>query len=313
VEGIQFVRGAHLSLAEGCYLPRADLLGQVQSRLHELVFQYPELKRFVPNLLDVDLFISWNEDQFLLLVSPEKRAQLPARGMETKHLPSLRDSGVDVFRDITGFVDVSASESVRQSFAQLGFIPGFAAMGSYPADKYTDEAKLEKVSVANVIATLIQNWAKARHQMIETSRLFLSHKGINKPLVEEIDRALRLLNLKTWFDQNDLNAGDTLVRGVDQAFASCSAAVFFISKEYVDAGVIRKEIDRALHEAATRGESFRIIPLVLRQHGGSDEHVPEPLQTLVWKTVDDVQIVPTILKALPTHVQAQIAYAAPKN
>lgn len=313
MEGIQFVRESYLSIAEGCYLPRADLLGHVQARLHELVFQRPELKPYVPNLLEVDLFVSWDEDKFLLLISPEKRAQLPARGMETEQLPSQRESGRDVFRNVTGFVDVSTTESVRQSFARLGFAPGFAAIGTYSAGLYTDEAKHEKIAAADAVATLIQTWAKARLYTMETSKIFLSHKGINKPLIEEIDRALRLLNLKTWFDRDDLNAGDTLVRGVDQAFAECSAAVFFISKEYVDAGVIGKEIDRALHDAATRGDSFQIIPLVLRQHGGSDANVPAPLQTLVWKTVDDVQIVPTILKALPVHVQAQVSYAARKN
>ena len=86
---------------------------------------------------------------------------------------------------------------------------------------------------------------------------------------------------RTWFDKDDLAAGDPLVRGVDDAFAYCSAAVFFISGDYVDAGVIGKEIDRAIHEAATRGGGFRIIPLVLAQHGGTDDRVPAPLKTLV--------------------------------
>ena len=147
---------------------------------------------------------------------------------------------------------------------------------------------------------------------MENSRIFLSHKGINKPLIEKIDRALRLLNLMTWFDRNDLTAGDTLVRGVDSAFSSCSAAVFFISGEYVDAGVITREIDRALHEATLRKDGFRIIPLVLAQHGGSDACVPAPLQTLVWKTVDDAEIVPTILRSLPSNMQALVRYAPPK-
>jgi hypothetical protein len=313
VEGLSFVREAHLSVAEGCYLPRAGLLGQVQDRLHELVFRHPDLKAYVPNLLEVDLFVSWDEDNFVLLVSPEKRAQLPARGMETNHLKSQREAGKDIFRGISGFLDISESESTKKSFAQLGMAPGFAAMGKYPAGAYTPDAKAEKAAATESVIALIHKWAENRKRQMENSRIFLSHKGINKPLVEEIDRTLRLLNLRTWFDRDDLNAGDTLVRGVDEAFSSCAAAVFFISKEYVDAGVIRKEIDRALHEAATRPDSFRIIPLVLRQHGGSDANVPAPLQTLVWKTVDDVQIVPAILKALPAPVQGQVAYAAPKH
>jgi hypothetical protein len=120
------------------------------------------------------------------------------------------------------------------------------------------------------------------------------------------------LNLKTWFDRTDLAAGDVLVRGVDNAFAECAAAVFFISNEYVDAGVIGNEIDRAILERTMRGGEFRIIPLVLAQHGGRDDQVPLPFKTLVWKTVDDTEIVPTILKALTAAVQGQVRYAAPR-
>lgn len=312
MEGIQFVQDDHLSIAEGCYLPRADLLGHTQSSLHEMLFKHPELKQYVPHLIDVDLFISWDEEKFLLFVSPEKRAHLPARGMETKHLPSQREKGHDYFQGINGFVDISDLDRTKQSFAQLGFTQGFAAAGTFPDGSYTEEAKAKKAKAGEEITNLIKIWAQARRRDMENSRIFLSHKGVNKPLVEKIDRALRLLNLKTWFDRDDLAAGDTLVRGVDNAFAGCAAAVFFISADYVDAGVIGKEIDRAIHEAAMRKDSFRIIPLVLAQHGGGDAHVPAALQTLVWKTVDDIEVVPSILRALPPSLQGQIRYEAPK-
>src|SRR5713101_4623245 len=120
MEGLQFVRDNHLLIAEGCYLPRADLLGQIQSRLHVISFEHPELKKYIPNMLDVDVFISWDEDRFILFVSPEKRANLPSRGMETKHLPSQREAGQDIFQNLNGFIDVSNVDSVKQSFKQLG-------------------------------------------------------------------------------------------------------------------------------------------------------------------------------------------------
>lgn len=312
MEGMQFTGEAHLSIAEGCYLPRAELLGHIQSHLHEMLFRRPELTSYIPDLLEVDLFISWDEDKFILFISPEKRAHLPTRGMETKHLPAQREAGRDLLRNLHGFEDISDLAATQQTFAQLGFKAGFAAAGVFPGGKYTDDAKAAKVAAGKEVATLIQNWAEARRRDVENSRIFLSHKGVNKPLIEKIDRALRLLNLKTWFDRDDLAAGDPLVRGVDSAFSGCAAAVFFISGEYVDAGVIRKEIDRAVHEAAMRGDSFRVIPLVLAQHGGTDAKVPAPLQTLVWKTVDDVEIVPTILRALPNTVQSLIRYTPPK-
>lgn len=307
-----FVREPHMSIAEGCFLPRADLLGCVQDKLYQVAFARPELKPYLPHLLEVDLFATWDEDKFILFVSSERRGQLPARGMETKHLPKQREQGQDLLQNLRGFENISDTPMVQQSFNQLGFTRGLAVAGTFPASAYTEEAKAAKSAAAEGVAELIQSWAEERRREMEDSRIFLSHKGVNKPLIERVDRALRLLNLKTWFDRDDLVAGDPLVRGVDSAFASCGAAVFFISGEYIDAGVIRKEVDRALHEAAMRTEAFRVIPLVLAQHGGTDERVPAPLQTLVWKTVNDVDIVPTILRGLPAFMQAQVKYVQPK-
>lgn len=312
MEGLRFVREEHFTLADGCYLPHADLLGFVDEKLHEIVFAHPELKKYIPELLDVDIFVSWDVDKFLMFISPEKRAHLPARGMEFKHLPALREAGTDLLGAVQKSVDITELESSKSSFGQLQFALGFAAAGIFPSGRYDDESKAVKQKTGAEIANLIQKWAVRRKERVENSRIFLSHKGANKPLVAKIDTALRLLNLKTWFDRDDIVAGDTLVRSVDKAFEECAAAVFFISADFVDSGVIRKEIDRAIHEEAMRSGGFRVIPLVLAQHGGHDGLVPGPFRTLAWKTVDDIEIVPAILWALPQMVRDQIEYAAPK-
>ena len=312
MDGLGFVRGDHLSIGDGCYLPHADLLGLVQARLHELVFKHPELKNYVPNLMDVDLFFTWDGDKFMLLISPERRGHLPARGMETKHLPKLREEGRDVLGPLNDFVDISELRSTKEMFQAMQFTEGFGAAGIFPAGAYDDAAKAKKEAGGLAVAQLMIAWAQKRRRTMENSRIFLSHKGANKPLIEKVDQALRLVGLKTWFDRDDLAAGDALVRGVDNAFVGCSAAVFFLSGQFADAGVIQREIDRAIHEQAMRPDGFRIIPIVLAQHDGSDDKVPAPLKTLVWKTVDDIDVVPTILKALPESVKAQIKYTPHK-
>ena len=312
MEGIQFVRGDHMQIAEGIYLPRADLLGQISNSLHGVVHQHPELKPYLPDLLTVDIFVTWDGDKFMLFVSTEARAHLPTRGMETKHLPAQREAGNDLLRNLNGFADISDLPTVAQSFQQIGFKPGFAAAGTFPAEAYDADSKAAKEHAGKAVAELMQAWAEGRRLQVENSRIFLSHKGVNKPFVAKVDAALRMLGLRTWFDQDDLAAGEPLVRGVDNAFASCSAAVFFISGDYVDAGVIRKEIDRAIHEATTRGVGFRIIPLVLAQHGGTDDRVPDPLKPLVWKTVQDFDVVPEILRSLPPDTQGMVRYVATK-
>lgn len=312
MDGLGFIRGDHLSIADGCFLPHADLLGLIQSRLHEFVFKHPELKNYVPNMMDVDLFFTWDGDKFVLLISPEKRGNLSARGMETKHLPKLREEGRDVLGPVEDFVDISEVRTTKEMFQAMQFTEGFGAAGIFPAGTYDDTSKAKKEAAGFAVAQLMITWAQKRKHAMENSRIFLSHKGANKPLIDKVDQALRLLGLKTWFDRDDLAAGDPLVRGVDSAFAECSAAVFFLSGQFADAGVIQREIDRAIHEQAMRADGFRVIPIVLAQHGGSDDRVPAPLNTLVWKTVDDVDIVPTILKALPESVKAQIKYAPHK-
>lgn len=312
MEGLSFVRGAHLSIADGCFLPYADLLGLVQARLDELVFRHAELKNYVPNMMDVDIFVTWDGDKFMLMISPEKRGHLPARGMETKHLPKLREEGRDILGSLKEFADISEMQTTKEMFQALQFTDGFGAAGIFPWGTYDDSSKAVKGAAGLAVAQLIIAWAERRRRVMENSRIFLSHKGANKPLIDKVDQALRLLGLKTWFDRDDLAAGDPLVRGVDNAFIKCSAAVFFLSGQFADAGNIQREIDRAIHEQAMRADGFRVIPIVLAQHGGSDDRVPLPLKTLVWKTVDDIDIVPTILKALPESVKAQIKYTPHK-
>lgn len=283
MHGLGFVRGDHISLADGCFLPHADLLGLTQARLHELVFRHPELKNYVPNMMDVDLFLTWDGDKFMLLISPEKRGHLPSRGMETKHLTKLREDGRDVLGPLEDFVDISGAQATKEMFLELNFTEGFAVAGIFPAGVYDAASTAKKEAAGLAVAQLMIAWGQKRRHAMEGSRIFLSHKGVNKPLIERVDQALRLLGLKTWFDRDDLSAGDPLVRGVDNAFADCCAAVFFLSGQFADTGVIQSEINRAVHEQALRDGGFKIIPIVLAQHGGSDEGVPDPLTTFTGK------------------------------
>ena len=102
------------------------------------------------------------------------------------------------------------------------------------------------------------------------------------------------------------------MRGVDNALAECSAAVFFLSGQFADEGVIQREINRAIYEQTMRTERFEVIPIVLAQHESSNDRAPAPLNMLVWKTVDDIEIVPTILRAHPESAKAQVKYTPHK-
>ena len=177
--------------------------------------------------------------------------------MDTKQLPILRENGDDILGKFQDFIDISDLPQIQNTFNKLGFSRGAAVTGTFPSG-YDPIVMQEKRIVGEKVGKAIQIWAEERKRKVEESCIFLSHRGINKPFIEKVDRALRMLSLKTWFDKDDLVAGEPLVRGVDAAFKKCSAAVFFISEDFLDVGVIGKEIEKALHESATRPGGFKV-------------------------------------------------------
>ena len=94
--------------------------------------------------MDVDLFFTWDGDKFILLVSPEKRGHLPARGMETKHLPKLRVEGHDVLGSMEDFADISEVRTTKEMFPAMQFTEGFGAAGIFPVGLYNDTSKAKK-------------------------------------------------------------------------------------------------------------------------------------------------------------------------
>ena len=152
MDGLGFVRGDHLSITDDCFLPYADLLGLIQARLHELVFDNPDLKIYAPNLMEVDLFFTWDGDKFMLLDSPEKRGHLPARGMKTKHLPKLRGGDHDELSPVKDFIDISEVQTTKEMFKAMQFTAGFGAAGIFPAELYDDMSKSKEEAADLAVA-----------------------------------------------------------------------------------------------------------------------------------------------------------------
>jgi hypothetical protein len=178
MDGLGFVRGDHFTIGDGCYLPYADLLGLVQARLHELIYNSPDVKNYVPNLLDVDVFVMWKDDRFVLLISPDKRAHLPTRGMMGTHREELNAAGQIWFQQMpAGFHDISSLTAIKGVFKEIKFLEGFAALGTFPSGTYDDESKAKKHAASVNVAQLLITWAKDRKHAMENSRVFLSHKG----------------------------------------------------------------------------------------------------------------------------------------
>lgn len=113
-------------------------------------------------------------------------------------------------------------------------------------------------------------------------KIFLSHKGANKPLVREYCSLLKELGFDPWLDEDAMVAGSNLNREILAGFKDSCAAVFFITPEFKDEYFLAEEIDYAIDEKRNKRDKFAIITLALGESG--EKHIiPELLNKYVYK------------------------------
>jgi hypothetical protein len=134
-------------------------------------------------------------------------------------------------------------------------------------------------------------------------KIFLSHKGTDKPLVREFRDTLRLLGFDPWLDEDQLVAGTNVDRGILQGFKDSCAAVFFITPAFRDEQYLAGEIELALREKREKGERFAIITLLFEDEAGQKGAVPELLKRYIWKQPHShLEALREILRGLPVEV-----------
>lgn len=143
--------------------------------------------------------------------------------------------------------------------------------------------------------------AMSRHEAamgISPMKVFLSHKTHDKSMVREFDKTLQLLGYKTWLDEDAMNAGAHLERGLLDGFEQSCAAVFFITTAYKDEGYLSTEIDYAIRQKRAKKDRFQIITIAF--DGLGRDAIPELLRDYVWKSpTTQLQALREIIKALP--------------
>ncbi len=134
---------------------------------------------------------------------------------------------------------------------------------------------------------------------MRSKKIFLSHKSANKTIVKEFSETLKIIGYDTWLDDDVLNAGEKLHRGILNGFKNSCAAIFFITPDFVDEKYLATEIDYAITEANEKGDKFKIITLLLKNDKGIGK-VPDLLKQFVYKSPkSDLEAIREIVKALP--------------
>lgn len=161
----------------------------------------------------------------------------------------------------------------------------------------------QRVSSAADIATPEQRALQAvplsRIPGAEETRIFLSHKSVDKPIVLRYYSALKELGFEPWLDEPDMPAGTNLERGILDGFEKSCAAVFFITANFRDERYLATEIDYAVAQKRQKGSKFSII--TLRYPDSSP--VPGLLTPYIYKDVqNDLDGFHEILRALPIEL-----------
>ena len=157
--------------------------------------------------------------------------------------------------------------------------------------------KNNKISVISFIIT-------PREVLNSMSRkIFLSHKGINKPIVRDYFETLKILGFNPWLDEDAMVAGDPLERTLLRGMKESCAAVFFITTDFKDEHYLETEINYSIAEKRKKGDKFAIITLVFKDDSGKKGKIPELLEQYVWKEPDNHLVaLQEIIKALPIQL-----------
>ena len=138
---------------------------------------------------------------------------------------------------------------------------------------------------------------------IDAKKVFLSHKGTDKPMVLDFKDTLELLGFEPWLDEDAMPAGTALARGLMQGMKDSCGAVFFVTPSFEDEGFLESEINYAIQEKQEKGDKFAIITLLFENEEEGSASVPDLLKPYVWKKPStQLEALREIVRALPIVV-----------
>jgi TIR domain len=157
----------------------------------------------------------------------------------------------------------------------------------------------EAADLATPEARMLQAVPLNRIPSARESKIFLSHKSFDKPLVQRYYLALKSLGFDPWLDQPNMPAGSNLERELLRGFQESCAAVFFITENFTDEKYLATEIEYAVIEKRKKEKKFAIITLRYPKASA----VPDLLVRYVYKDVsNDLEGFNAVLTALPIEL-----------
>lgn len=219
--------------------------------------------------------------------------------VERNNLPWLHPSRTLWKIDVEGVRQWLAQSAASNDFLQeLDWLHGVVSVTPEVEDH--EEKIFDRVEQRTCVRLDI---SKEEYMLDKNTKLFLSHKGVDKPMVRRFCAALRTIGFDPWLDEDAMTAGTELHRGVRGGFAQSCAAVFFITPNFEDEKYLRQEINYAVEEKTKKGDRFAIVTLVFPDNSKRKAVVPELLRSYVWKEVEhEIDGLGEIVRALPIQL-----------
>ena len=89
--------------------------------------------------------------------------------------------------------------------------------------------------------------------------VFISHRSDDKPWVRTLATNLQKAGLSVFLDEWELVPGDSFIAGLENS----ASGVLVCTPGALESGWVRAEYDRMLTRRASRGDGFRLVPIVL--------------------------------------------------
>lgn len=295
------------SFGEGIYRPYADFVGDLATQVDNLLGEEPPFARFAKALVTRDFIFVRGTRTAILCISGSAYRHYPYRACpewkEFFRIPEeqfiAEHAGIDSAAALVQRADLNAYLVGTLNLVSPVSI-GFPAI--FIAARESAEWKIRQTAVsaaAQLIVAADRIKYEAHLEMLKPKHIFLSHKSPDKSLVREIAATLRSIGLTPWLDEDNMKAGANLERALRHGFHESCAAVFFVTPRFVDDGYLASEIDYALAEKRAKGDRFSIITLLLPGDDGTFGGVPDLLRTYVWKQIQPIEVVRTVVEALP--------------
>lgn len=117
-------------------------------------------------------------------------------------------------------------------------------------------------------------------------KVFISHSSYDKKFTRLLKACLIENDISTWFDEDELNLGDSLLKKLENALEESSHFVIILSKASVESDWVQLELKNAvMHQKS--GLVDKIIPIKYREC-----NIPEELQELLHADLTNEVVLP---------------------